>query len=243
MTKTRKPAVTLASAAYDKLQTDLLACRLFPGEPIKINEISAVLGTNPIAVREALAKLSSEGLVTAEPQKGFRAASISLEELHDLTRVRTEIECICLRSAIANGNVDWETGIVAALHRLFRTPMRVADDPRRISDTWAETHAQYHEALVKGCDSPLFLGIRGMLYAQSERYRRLLVPQADMERELAEEHREMAEAALSRDAEKATALMTKHLKKTTDILLGGAALRTKNDAETWQDEWRSAFTR
>jgi DNA-binding GntR family transcriptional regulator len=243
MTKTRKPAATLANAAYDKLQADLLSCRLFPGEPIKINEISALLGTTPIAVREALSKLSSEGLVTAEPQKGFRAASISAEALHDLTRVRIEIECICLKSAIANGDVDWETGIVASLHRLLRTPMQEADDPQRISDAWADVHAQYHEALVNGCDSPLLLGIRTMLYAQSERYRRLSAPLAEIERDSNREHREMADAVISRDAAKALALMINHLQTTTDILLGDALLFHRRDVAKGANESQMAFAR
>ena len=35
-----------------------------------------------------LSRLTSEGLVVAEPQRGFRAAPISAEELRDITGVR-----------------------------------------------------------------------------------------------------------------------------------------------------------
>lgn len=219
MVKPRNPAVTLANAAYERLRADLLSCRLLPGEPIKINEITVMLGTNPIAIREALSKLTSEGLVTAEAQKGFRAAPVSAEELRDLTRVRIEIECLCLKNAIAAGDVDWETGIVAALHRLLRTPIQAAGDPQRNSDKWAHNHAQYHAALVGGCDSPLLLGIRSTLYALSERYRRLSVPLAEFDRDLDGEHKNLAEAVIARDPAQATRLMANHLQTTTNILL------------------------
>lgn len=219
MTKIVKANTTLASAAYDRLRSDLLSCRLAPGEPIKINEISAALGTNPIAIREALSKLTSEGLVTAEAQKGFRAAPISAAELRDLTRVRIEIECLCLKSAIANGGIEWETGIVGALHGLLRTPMRAPGDPQRNSDDWAASHARYHEALVASCDSPLLMGFRATLFAQSERYRRLPVPLAEFDRDLDGEHRDIANAAVARESEKAAMLMTTHLQTTANILL------------------------
>ena len=225
MTSVRNPHVALAKAAYDRLRADLLSCRLFPGAPIQIKETSAALGTNPIAVREALSKLTSEGLVIAEHQKGFRAAPISAEALRDLTRVRTEIEASCLRSAIAHGGVDWETNIVAALHRLVRTPMRAAGDPHRANDDWAAHHARYHEALVGSCDSPMLLHIRDTLYAQSERYRCLSLPltefgqTAEYDRDVNREHKDIAETVMNRNVDSAIALMAAHFQKTTDMVL------------------------
>ncbi len=108
-----KSSTTHAEATYLELRADLLACRLPPGEPIGIKETALRLRTNPSAVREALSRLSSEGLAYAEPQKGFRATPISIEELRDLTEVRIANEQECLRRAIAHGNVDWEAQIAA----------------------------------------------------------------------------------------------------------------------------------
>jgi DNA-binding GntR family transcriptional regulator len=219
MLKLRNPSATLANTAYERLRADLLACRLFPGDPIKINEMSVVLETNPIAIREALSKLSAEGLVTSEAKKGFRAAQVSVDDLLDLTKTRIEIECLCLKSAIARGNVDWETDIVGALHRLLRTSERVPGDKHRNSDEWALQHAKFHEALVGSCESKLMLGIRSTLYAQSERYRRLSIPLAEFDRDIAGEHRALAEAVLARDFSASASLMKAHLQTTTDILI------------------------
>jgi DNA-binding GntR family transcriptional regulator len=217
--KLPKPNLTLANAAYERLRADLLTCRLAPGEAIKINEISSLIGTNPIAVREALSKLSSEGLVIAEPQKGFRATPISADELRDLTRVRIEIENICLRMAIETGDVNWESGIVAALHRLQRAALRDPDDHDLNNETWVADHLIFHEALTNGCDSPLLLDFRATLFARSERYRRLSIPLAAFERDLNMEHKNIADAVLARDTPGATKLMAEHLQATTDSLL------------------------
>jgi DNA-binding GntR family transcriptional regulator len=213
------PNATLADIAYGKLRADLLACRIAPGAAIRINEASATLGINTIAVREALSKLTSEGLVTAEAQKGFRAAPISAVELRDLTRARIEIECLCLRISIENGNVEWETGIVAALHRLLRTAVCVSDDPKRNNDDWVVNHRLFHEALANGCGNPLLLEFRAMLFAKAERYRRLSVPLASFDRNLDLEHKQLADAVLARDVSLAANLIAAHLQTTANIVL------------------------
>lgn len=210
---------SLTQDAYQRLRADLLACRLQPGTRLRINELCRTLSVSLGAVREALSRLTSEGLVVAEPQRGFRVAPISAEELRDLTGVRAQIEGLCLERAIAAGDVGWESQLVAAFHRLSRTPEREPGDPQRMDEAWSVAHAAYHQALVGACDSPWLLRLREILYAQSERYRRLSVPLAKIARDLNREHQDIMEAALARDAVLAKALMTEHLELTTRVLL------------------------
>lgn len=210
---------SLTHDVYERLRAELLAARLQPGTRLKINELCEVFSVSLNAVREALSRLTSEGLVVAEPQRGFRVAPISAEELRDLTGVRIQIEGLCLDRAIAVGDVSWESQLVAAFHRLSRTPEREPGDLERMNEAWSAAHAAYHRALVGACDSPWLLRLRETLYAQSERYRRLSVPLAEITRDLNREHHDIMEAALARDAERAKALMTKHLDLTTRVLI------------------------
>lgn len=210
---------SLTQDAYERLRADLLACRLQPGARLKISELCQTLSVSLSAVREALSRLTSEGLVVAEPQRGFRVAPISAEELRDLTGVRAQIEGLCLERAIVAGDVGWESQLVAAFHRLSRTPERDPGDLQRMNEAWSAAHAAFHGALVGACDSPWLLRLRETLYAQSERYRRLSVPLAKITRDLNREHQDIMEAALARDAVLAGALMTQHIELTTRVLL------------------------
>ncbi len=219
MTKVEHTAVTLAGIAYEKLRADLLSCRIAPGTQVGIKDLSITLATNPIAIREALSRLSSEGLVVSEPQKGYRAAPISIADLRDLTDVRIKIEAMCLRDAIRNGDEDWEISIVGALHRLQRTKLRDKRDPERASDAWSSAHTKFHEALTSGCASVTLKDIRRQLYARSERYRRLSVPLDLSSRDLHHEHDELARFVLARDEENAVTAMSAHLNMTTTIIL------------------------
>lgn len=215
----KEPSGNLTQGAYESLRADLLACRILPGKRLKIQELCAKFSVSLGAIREALSRLTSEGLVVAEPQRGFRAAPISAADLADLTMVRIEIETLCLGWAIALGDVDWEARLVASAHRLSRTPERDINDPARSNEDWAEAHSAFHLALVDGCGSPWLLHLHALLYAQSERYRRLSVPFAAQGRNVDEEHRAIVAATLARDTENAKRLLTAHLEATTHILL------------------------
>ena len=222
MSITAPSPASLTQSAYEALRADLLACRLQPGTRLKIADLCDRLGVSLSAVREALARLTSEGLVVAEPQRGFRVAPISAAELLDLTEVRIHLEARCLERAIAAGDVEWESQLVAAFHRLSRTPEREPADPARMNEAWSAAHAAYHEALVSGCDSPWLRRLRAIVYTQSERYRRLSVPLAEEARDLNREHQNIMEAALARDAPTATARMADHLRLTARVLLAQA---------------------
>jgi DNA-binding GntR family transcriptional regulator len=216
---TRDSSSSLTQGAYEALRADLLACRILPGSRLKIQELCSRLSVSLGAIREALSRLTSEGLVVAEPQRGFRAAPISAEDLQDLTMVRVEVESLCLKRAIEIGDVNWESRLVAAFHRLSRTPERAPADPIRSNDDWAEAHAAFHLALVDGCDSPWLLRLHSQLYDQSERYRRLSIPLAKQKRNVGQEHQRILDVTLKRDVKKAVALLTAHLTATTNILL------------------------
>jgi DNA-binding GntR family transcriptional regulator len=214
---------SLTQDAYERLRADLLACRLQPGERLRINDLCKRLSVSLGAVREALSRLTSEGLVSAEPQLGFRVAPISISDLQDLTMVRSEIEGLCLRQAIAEGDIAWESRIVAAYHRLSRTPHYAPDDPMRLNDDFAAAHAEFHEALVSASSSAWLHRIRHILFAQSARYVALSVPLARRDRDRNQEHRDLMDAVIARDADRAIELMTGHLNLTTRILLDALA--------------------
>jgi DNA-binding GntR family transcriptional regulator len=210
---------TLTEDVYRRLRADLLACRLMPGQKLKIEDLCERLGAGSSAVREALSRLAADGFVVLEPQRGFRVTPLSFAELRDLTEVRCQIESLCLRDAIEHGDIDWETGVIAALHRMSRTPERAPDDPKRYNDAFAAVHTAFHQALVAACTSPWLLRIRAQLFAQHERYRWLSKPLARVERDLEAEHSGIANAAIARRTDEAVKRITAHLQLTAEIIL------------------------
>jgi GntR family transcriptional regulator, carbon starvation induced regulator len=224
---TLERGATQADQAYEALLAEILNCRLAPGTKVIISDVAIRLGFSPGAVREALSRLAAERWTVATAQKGYSVTPVSIDELKDLTRTRITIEQLCLRSAIAHGDFEWETAIVAAYHRLHRIPMLVAEASSRLNSTWTAAHTAFHSALVAGSDSPWMLTLRATLYAQSERYRHLSVALARETRDVDAEHKAILDACLARDADRACALIDDHLKRTADIVLTSPALRSE----------------
>jgi GntR family carbon starvation induced transcriptional regulator len=97
--------------------------------------------------------LVGEGLVTFEGNKGFRVRGLSREDLADIAYMRTAVETFAIRTAVERGGVEWESGIVAALHTLTSLTRDTATD-RASLDAWNVAHDRFHEAVISACGSP-----------------------------------------------------------------------------------------
>jgi DNA-binding GntR family transcriptional regulator len=222
-------AASLTQRAYDQLREALLDCRFEPGEPLRIGELCKQLDASQGAVREALSRLTSERLVEARPQRGFRVAPISAEDLRDLTAARIEIEELCLRHAIDAGDVRWEARLVAAFHQLSRTPALEPGTPRRFDRRFVALHHSFFDVLVSSCDS-LWLGrVRQMLQIQELRYHGRSPPPAPGERDLVGELREVMEAAIAREADRACQLLAAHMRRSAELLIAQIGGEPAND--------------
>jgi len=209
---------SLTSQAFERIRSDILLGTLRPSERLKIQALSEHYEIGATAVREALSRLVTDGLVDSEDQKGFCVAPVSTKDLLDLTETRVEIEGLAIRKAIARGDVEWEAQVLSSFHRLSRTP-----PPTTIENhaAWALAHRQFHESLVAQCGSPWLLRLCAMLYDKSERYRNLAERSTrPEERDTAAEHRKLMEAiAMERNADKAVELIAAHFRVTTDKIL------------------------
>ncbi len=209
---------TRAERVYAELRADILGGRQPPGGRLPFADLGTRYQASMGVIREALTRLQGEGLVESEPQSGFRVVSISPEGLRHLTEARCAIEILVLCQAIEHGDLAWESAVLAAHHRMDRTPMPAADGTGRMSDEWAAAHAAFHLALLAGCPNPILLGTAVSLRDSAELYQRLSVPH-DNRRDVPGEHRAIMEATLAHDAGAAADLLAQHIQRTTDILL------------------------
>ena len=116
-------ARTLASQAQELLRKDILSGQLAPGQRLRTKDLQARYGLGLSPLRESLQRLSAEGMVVNDAQRGFAVAPVSVAELEDLTLARTSLESVMLPMAITKGSADWEAEILAAFHRLSRTSL------------------------------------------------------------------------------------------------------------------------
>jgi DNA-binding GntR family transcriptional regulator len=212
---------TRTEQVYDLLRSDLLNGVLHPGQKLKMVELTERFGVSQSVIREALTRLTEQGLLVATPQRGFRVRDLSIEDIGELTETRIQVESLALRLAVQRGDLQWETEILAAHHRLERTP--VIRDDGTVSEDWSIHHRDFHQALLVGCGNRRLESVATSLRDSAELYRRWYwVLTDDHQRDLAAEHRQLKELALARDADRATAVLTEHIDRAPSLLIAYA---------------------
>lgn len=242
MTENASPVRTLGEASGFKsltasvasaLQRDLIDGRYRPGEKLPIVKLAQGYGVSPGAVREALARMISEGLVEFNEQRGFRAAPVSQAALIDVTRTRIMIDIEALREAIRLGDVKWEAEVLAIQHRLANCAIRDAETPVGVREEWQRLHRQFHRTLISACGSEWLMRFHDLLFDQSTRFRSVVEAftsgPPSPPRNAVAEHAEIVEAVVARDVDAASAALERHYQHTTNFLITGSQETTAED--------------
>ncbi len=212
---------TQSEFTYHRVRADILSGHLAPGAALQFAQLRESYGVSMGVLREALTRLAAEGLAVARAQQGFRVVDLTLKDLNDLTDSRVLIETAVLNQSIKFGDLDWETRIVSAHHRLERTEKHVDGDENSVTDAWAQAHQAFHMALISAAPNTRLMNIAEGLRAAAELYRRWSMPYEQVKRDVASEHRVLMDLSLNREADAACSALAKHLSYTRDLIVSG----------------------
>jgi DNA-binding GntR family transcriptional regulator len=212
-----RSATTLTSAVHERLRRAIVEGEFAPGQKLRIEVLRTLYGVGASPLREALNRLSAEGLVIQEDQRGFRVPPVSPADLEELTRTRCLLNEIALRESIARGGIDWEERIVLAHHRLARMNP-YSGNSAKLDPEWDKRHREFHAALISSCGSRWLSAYCESLFDQADRYRYLSV-RALEHRDFVGEHRSIMEATLARDTDLAVRLLNEHVRHTAHLVM------------------------
>lgn len=205
-------ARTVVALIAASLRRDIAFGVLPPDTKLKIEPLSAKYGGSAHSMREALIKLSVEGLVEATAQRGFRVASATQDDLEDITRLRIEVECLGLRWSMEKADVDWESRVIAARHALSRAEEEISSNPVDLAMEWEEFNQRFHATLIDACGSPRLMQIHERLYNQSYRFRLAALRENLVDFDVSRtDHDAIIAAVIDRDPEKATETIRAHI--------------------------------
>lgn len=226
----RKPALSLVSSSsgeivdglsrssvvYDLLRQDLLHGIFTPGEKLAVVALSTRYAMGASSVREALNRLSSEGLVEHIDQKGFRVASLDWTELPILLETRCQVEGLALRDSIKHRTPAWEDRLVLLVYHLSKTPRSLATDKYVINPVWEELHAQFHQALLANCSSRWLRQFCASLADEAYRFRQVAASRNYAVRDEGE-HVGIFNACISGNEDDAVTLLEAHYRHTAAL--------------------------
>lgn len=213
---------TLASSVYEALLRDIVRGKLKPGQKLHLHTLKTDYNVGNSPLREALNRLSTNGMVVRQENKGFHVSPASVEELQELIRTRCWLEEIALRESIKNADDAYDERIVLAYHRLCK--VNADDSQPYISPELEEKHSQFHLALLSECRSKILLGYCAQLQEQTLRYRNLAAVVEYRESNEGKEHLAIRNAIFERDADEAVKLLKAHYEMTAEIVISSGSL-------------------
>jgi GntR family carbon starvation induced transcriptional regulator len=211
-------AGTLASSVYDMMRQDILKGDLPPGEKLRVEYLRDRYGVGASPIREALNRLSVDGVVMRVDQKGFRVATVSVAELDELIKTRCWLEETAIRESIAAGDDAWEERLVLAFHRLSKATRSTEQITYAINPDWEVLHRAFHLALIGACGSRWLISYCEQLNDLADRYRQLAVRVTYPRRNELDEHKAIMDAAVNRDPDRAVEVLMDHYRRTAEII-------------------------
>ena len=209
---------SVADVVYDRLRADILGGALQPGMKLKLEGLRGRYDVSINTLRETLSRLSADGLVEAEGQRGFTVTPASLADLIDITETRRLLECHAARLSVERADLEWESRLVAAYHKLSKAEELVVAQADKHADLLETYNREFHIALISGCNSRWLLHFHRMMYDQSLRYRMLAFRVKDFPRDQSRrEHKQILDAALARDVDTLVAVLGTHITKGSEM--------------------------
>ena len=202
--------------AYATLRDDILEWRLLPGTVLGEVEQAALLGISRTPLREALARLTADGLVEALPGRGLVVTATSVESVVELFEVREALES----KAAALAAQRRDPAVFEALREEFRGSSALLADPTR--HAYYDLVRRFDDAMDEAAGNSYLVSTLASLRTHISRVRRLAHDNPDRLVAAAAEHLLIVDAVVAGDADLARSATVVHLHRSLGNILDTA---------------------
>ncbi|WP_395335892.1 GntR family transcriptional regulator [Novosphingobium sp. BL-8H] len=202
---------TLAERIFDVIRERIVEGKLPVMEPVRQDALAAELGVSKIPLREALARLEHEGLLTSQANRGWFVRPMSSDQAEEIYQLRLSIE----PAAAAYASTLAEEADREAAIKAFEVLDAAASG--NLTDV-AVRNREFHVALVRPAKRLLTTQLVERLEVLAERYVLAHLEPAGRGDRAHTEHRDLLEAWLAGDAPRVKSLLTSHIASTLEDL-------------------------
>lgn len=208
---------TLSDQAYQAIRNSILNNQFLPGENLSITFLSSSLGISQTPVREALRRLSADGLIEYEAHKRPKVAGITLEDVRQVYEVRRVLEPhaadLVMQAILAN------LSIKEKLETLLNKAIEICNTKIEAVDlqSYLSIDLELYEIFLTASKETLFGAVLAFVGDRSLRIRTFLESATEdlgnhLIYEITREHIDIIKALLDVDKPESMRLLTHHLK-------------------------------
>jgi DNA-binding GntR family transcriptional regulator len=221
-----------ALRVYNKLREDILRMELLPGELLDEVEIGKQFSLSRSPVREALIRLSAEGLIKTLPNKSTLVAPLGIAEFSQFIDALDLMQRATSRLA-AKLRSDEDLQNIKDQQATFEQAVANRDVLAMI-----EANRNFHVAISEAGNNSYFTLFYARLLDDGRRMLRLYFRSFGdtLPSEFAGEHHELIEAIEDRDEDRAEKLAHLHTVQVSDRFLSSLGVRHTSDMSISIDE-------
>ncbi|MCH7232604.1 GntR family transcriptional regulator [Glycomyces sp. L485] len=200
----------------DCIRDAILDGSLPPGAPLGEAELAYQLGVSRGPLREAMQRLTAEGLLVIPKRRGLAVRTMTADDVRDIHWLRTRIECELGRRFLALPPADRKPvlkGLAAEVKRMQRALK--ADDARELGGAYLD----FHRRISVAGGSPRLARMMGTLLIETRLCTFSMYEHFEVHRDLAAEHLALLDALAESDADRYCDLLAAHLDEEVRRLL------------------------
>ncbi|MBB3952452.1 GntR family transcriptional regulator [Aureimonas jatrophae] len=205
-----------AKMVYDLLRDEILSLGLAPGSPIDEVHLAERFGMSRTPIREALVRLSGEGLVQTLPNRSTLVSPIDAMNLGPYFDALVLMYRVTTRLA-AEHHRESDLPAIRRHQAAFGRAVEAQDAFAMIA-----TNAAFHSAIAEAGRNPYFHALFGRLLDEGRRILRLYYDSYDdrLPQRFVDEHEALIRAVEERDLERADRLAREHGEQIADQVRG-----------------------
>lgn len=195
-------STSLAEQAYERIRTLILDCHIKAGSPLHEGRLAEELGVSRTPMREALVRLSGEGLLVRRDARSYAVRALGTKEYFDCMRAREVLECEAIGLAAAKMPLEALDQLEAEIRNLDQDAHEEAD--------YFHFDDRFHGAIASASGNVVYPRLISELRVNARLFR--LHSPLHRQKENHDEHLLILGALRRRDADGAKDAMRQHLR-------------------------------
>ena len=207
---------------FKKIKYDIVFGNLEPDQKLKLNLLQTEYNVSISILREVLNRLCGDGFIIYKVQKGFFVTPISKKDLYEIADLRITLETHALEISIKNKDYEWEAELLGAYHKLNHAENELEKNNLNAKSLWTKYDAEFHQMLIKKCNSLNLIRIHEVIFDKYLRYQLLILKYRG--KDSIKEHKDLLDYSLISNIQKAQNTLRDHIKKGVDYASSNLSL-------------------
>lgn len=192
--------------AYRRIRAAIQAGTLKPGERLREMDLAESIGLSRTPVREALARLESEGLVVHDASRGIMVAELDYSMVTELYYMREVLEGTAARLTAQHAS-EVEISILEDLCRQYEAAIRSGDDT-----ALATSNRRFHDTLYRCSHNRYLVNMLTVLHDALSLLGTTTLRDRERAAETLKEHQAVVAAVKGRDPDTADLAQRAHIR-------------------------------